>query len=71
MLLKGYRTNKTTILKLVLILFINVSYQIQAQEFEKDSKSKIRILEKLIEKAENQQIDALKEKTTLITAIFF
>lgn len=71
MLLKGYRTNKITILKLVLILFINVSYQIQAQEFEKDSKSKIRILEKLIEKAENQQIDALKEKTTLITAIFF
>jgi len=56
---------------LSLLLFINVSFQIQAQEFEKDAMNKIGILEKLIEKAESQQIDVLKEKTTLTTAKVF
>ncbi|MDN3619988.1 beta-galactosidase [Polaribacter undariae] len=59
---------KQVLFYLVLFLSANI---VQAQSLETAANSKIKILEKLVKKAEKKNIDVLKEKTTIRTAEIF
>ena len=59
---------KQVLFYVVLFLSANI---VQAQSLETAANSKIKILEKLVKKAEKKNIDVLKEKTTIRTAEVF
>lgn len=58
---------------ILLGLTLLITFQIQSQtnDLSEEANSKIKILESLIEEAENQKFDVLKEKTTIVTAKTF
>ncbi len=56
----------------LILVFLLIGLSISnAQSLEKEAKTKIKTLEKLIDKAEKRGIDVLKEKTTVRTAEIF
>jgi beta-galactosidase len=57
--------------KNVFILIVLATFMVQGQDLEKQAKSKIKNLEKLIKKAEKKGIDILKEKITIRNAEVF
>lgn len=72
MILKPVKFNITKSSKVLLIIsFLFFGFTSSSQSLEKEAKSKIETLEKLIKKAEKHGIDALKEKTTVRTAEIF
>lgn len=63
---------KSNSFKLTVVFFLLVSNPATySQSLEKGALEKIKTLEKLIKKAENKNIDVLKEKTTVRTAEIF
>ncbi|MGJ8744018.1 beta-galactosidase [Polaribacter sp.] len=68
---KGNQRIISILKKGVLGIFFLSSIFVNAQSLEKEALTKIKTLEKLVKKAEKNNIDVLKEKTTIRTAEIF